>query len=219
MKRLLLVIFTLFLFSTTFAQRLWVTDSYIRLYNTTSKQDFYTPIWAVTRFYVKDKVINIYSSEVWSINYNTLTQYNGGSVPPLDTIISDILGGLNSASSFEGIVSDYMAATSFSRNETMASGSDTIVGLDTTYVMPLDTTCVWGIYGGWRKNTDSVSFIPYTSYRGITTIYPGLDTVIVTGTTGTISWDDNMFSGDTLKLRVIATDTLIWDRLKVHLTK
>jgi hypothetical protein len=94
MKRFLLAtLVALFLVSSAFSQRLWVKDGYIRLYNPTSKQDFYTLVQSISRIYIKGNEINVYTfspSADFTIDYAKLTQYNGSTVPTLATIGADL---------------------------------------------------------------------------------------------------------------------------------
>ena len=183
------VLFTL----PAFCDKLWVRDGYVKIYNTTAKTTTIVYMSSVSRVYVKGNDINISTNNPSAdvkINYGSITEYNDGTVPTMATITDDI--------------------------NTMGQGKTTILGVGDSimltsieYAFPISSTHVWNTSLEWTANTDTLMVIPFISLEGIRTVYPGLDTVYSVASPGTMSFDDEIFSGDTLVFKVTATDTII----------
>lgn len=201
MKRFLLVFLMFLCVSSLFAQRLWVKEGYIRVYNPTSKQDFFYPTQSISKIYIKGDDINVYMNGAveFSLKYSSLTQYNGGAVPSLADIGVDLAALLHSPG--------------WSAEETDVATNDSVLTTTTYYSVYIPSTCVWNTAFSWTKNDDSLSIIPLISVDGIRTLYPGLDTIVSTSSADNASFDDSIFSGDTLIFQVISTDTTIFDKI------
>lgn len=193
MKRLLLGIFALLVVSFSFGQRLWVTDSYIKVQNPVSGETNYLATDAIVKVYVKGSNISLFTSvpsQDFTIKYGDITTYNDGAVPSQSVIVSDIQGALESS----GFTKYYSWASAYLINTTRL------------YYIPTPKGGTWSFFANITKNDDSTSFIPMTRLKGLMTLYPGLDTITTTTTT-TISWDDIVATGDTVVIKGISTDT------------
>lgn len=193
MKRFFILMFAVLFTLPAFCDKLWVRDGYVKIYNTTAKTTTIVYMSSVSRVYVKGNDINISTNNPSAdvkINYGSITEYNDGTVPTMATITDDI--------------------------NTMGQGKTTTLGVGDSimltsleYAFPISSTHVWNTSIEWTANTDTLMIIPYTSLEGIRTLYPGMDTVYSVSATGTVSWDDYIFSGDTLIFRCTATDTVV----------
>lgn len=194
MKRFLVVLFACLLCLPAFCDKLWVTDGYIKIYNTTSKATTVVYLSSVSRIYTKGNDINITTNNPSGdvkISYGSLTEYNGGTVPTMTTLVEDMMTmGLN--------------------GKTETAAGDSILNTYAEYAFPISSTHVWNTSFEWSKNSDTLMIIPFVSLEGIRTVYPGLDTVYSTDAASAISFDDSIFSGDTLIFKCVATDTVVW---------
>ena len=123
MKKLLLGIFALLVVSFSFGQRLWVQDSYIRVYDPVSRADMYFQMNAILKVYVKGTNISLSTyvpSQDFVIKYGDLTQYNGGPVPAQADIVTDI--------------KEAMESNGFTKYFTWAT--DTVFGVSKYYYFP-----------------------------------------------------------------------------------
>ena len=202
MKKIIIILLA-FLFSLpAFCDKLWVTDGYIKIYNTTAKTTTVVYLSSVSRIYVKGNDINISTNNPSAdvkISYGSLTEYNGGTVPTMATIVEDV-GTM-------GMV-----------EQTEIAG-DSILSTYTEYAFPISSTHVWNTSFSWSSNTDTLMVIPFISTEGIRTVYPGLDTIYSVSSPGTMSFDDEIFSGDTLIFKVSATDTVVMESIVNKISK
>lgn len=202
MKRFLIILFAVLISLPALCDKLWVTDGYIKIYNTTSKATTVIYLSSVSRVYVKGNDINISTnnpSADTKITYGQLTEYNGGTVPTMTTIVEDIMTmGLNEKTEVAG---------------------DSILNTSVEYAFPISSTHVWNTSFEWSRNSDTLMVIPLISLGGIRTLYPGLDTIYSVASPGTMSFDDEIFSGDTLIFKVTATDTIVMDKVVNKISK
>ena len=203
MKRIFIFLLAVCLSLPALCDKLWVTDGYVKIYNTTAKTTTIVYLTSVSRVYAKGNDINISTNNPSAdvkISYSSLTEYNGGAVPVVADIVEDIM-------------------TMGLAGKTETGAGDTIVNATVEYAFPINSTHVWNTSFEWSKNTDTLMVVPYLSLDGIRTIYPGLDTIYSVSAANTTSFDDYMFSGDTLIFRVTATDTVVWYNIVNKISK
>jgi hypothetical protein len=202
MKRFFVLLLAVLFSLPAFCDKLWVRDGYVKIYNTTAKTTTVVYLSSVSRIYIKGNDINISTNNPSAdvkISYGSLTEYNGGTVPTMATIVEDVMTmGMTEQTEIVG---------------------DSILSTSTEYAFPINSTHVWNTAFSWTSNTDTLMVIPFISTEGIRTVYPGLDTVYSVSSPGTMSFDDEIFSGDTLIFKISATDTVVMESIVNKISK